>query len=92
MRKDIPVLRMVLSCLALPGTLALGGTAELKTDTFVLRFATDGRPAALCMLRGNEEVLDARNPSPGFYLSGPDEKRTPLNDVAVGDNGRLIAR
>ena len=39
-----------------------------------------------------EEMLDARNPGPGFYLSGPDKKRTPLTGVAVGANGRLTVR
>ncbi|HEY3321295.1 MAG TPA: hypothetical protein VGP72_12565 [Planctomycetota bacterium] len=79
-------------CLVLTASPLLGGAAELKTGTFKFAFADDGRPAALSTTPANEAVLDTRNPGPGFYLTGPGTKRTPLNKVTLEANNRLAVR
>ena len=71
---------------------ASGAAAELKADTFRLRFGDDGRPASLFTLPGGEEILNTRSPGQGFYLTGPQGKRTPLKLVSWSDDGRLTAR
>jgi hypothetical protein len=60
--------------LVLAGASAWGGTAELKTERFRLRFGQDGKPASPRALPGDEELLVTRNAGPGFYLSAADFK------------------
>ena len=86
------ILAPLLAALLSASPSARGGAAELKTDRFQLRFGGDGRPASLRTLPAGEELLDVRNPGPGFYLAGADKGRLPLVDVAVGADGRLRAR
>lgn len=91
MRLHVAALAAALWLLTAAGA-AWGGTPEMKTDTFCFRFAADGRPASLAALPAGEELLDARNPGAGFTLTGPGEARTPLSDVSLGADGRLVAR
>jgi len=79
-------------CLVLTASPLFGGTVELKTETFRLALADDGRPAALSAVPANEALLDAPSPGPGFYLTGPEKKRTPLDKVTLEADNRLAVR
>lgn len=89
--KRIPLL--ILTILLLESFAAWGGTAEMKTERFRLRFGDDGMPSSLRSLPSDEELLDVRSKHDvGFYLEAADHKRTPLSTVAVGGDGRLTVR
>jgi hypothetical protein len=92
MKCGFPFFPVCVGVLQLISGSLFGGTVDLKTETFRLAFGDDGRPAALTTLLDDEAVLDKRNPGPGFYLSGPDKKRTPLNALTLGAENRLTAR
>jgi len=84
---------VILTVLLLQSIATWGGTAELKTARFRLRFGDDGKPASLRALPSDEELLDVRSKHDvGFYLEAADHKRTPLSTVGVGGDGRLTAR
>jgi hypothetical protein len=63
---------------------------ELKCGRFCLVFG-DGKPS-MRGLPGGEEMLNQQSPGAGFYLQGPDDRRTPLNDIRSIADGRFAAR
>jgi hypothetical protein len=83
---------LVAAWLPLPADGTSPGPAELRAGTFRLRLDVNGRPASLQILPDGEELLNGRDPGPGFSLESQGQASIPLTDVALDAGGRLVAR
>ena len=84
---EIVALAFLLS--ALPS--AWGGTTELKTERFRLRFGDGNNLISVRAQPGDEELVDVRNSGPVFFLESAAHKRTALRDMSIGADGQLTA-
>ena len=80
------VIFFVLLC----NSLIFAENVEFKTKTFILKFASDGKPSSFKLKAGGQELLNQGSPGDGFIITNIANAKIRLSNLKL-ENDKLIA-
>ncbi|MBL7106935.1 MAG: hypothetical protein ISS77_04955, partial [Phycisphaerae bacterium] len=69
---------------------AFAANVQLKTQTFTLQFAADGKPSSLKLNANGQQLLNQASPGDGFYITNIANAKMSLSNLEL-KNDKLIA-